>query len=333
MKYILITLLLSTALALTACPSDDRSRNDNRSAPPPQVTRIATAEDLQHISDDGTYLLTADITVTGRWTSIAYFRGNLDGGHHVIRGLGDSLFIIIAKDATVTNLGILDSDLAYINSGQISYTYATNYSLVSHNYGTIYNSYAIDGDTLCDFFPKADAYVCGGLVDFNKGTIYNSYATRDVSCTGRDTRYCGGLVSYNEGTIENSYATGDISCRNSVSHHCGGLVAYNEGTIRNTYTTDNFLVNNHAEGTIGHSYATRSLRRTGSGTISDSDIRTLDQLQCPSDSPDGDPVLTCAGATTYDGWSSNIWIFGNDNTLPRLADAPFCPPSARACRW
>ena len=50
--------------------------------------KIGNASALTSLSGSGTYVLTADIDMTGVTHGIAYFSGNLYGNHHEIKGLG-----------------------------------------------------------------------------------------------------------------------------------------------------------------------------------------------------------------------------------------------------
>ena len=278
---------------------------------------INNLADLNAISDDGSsYYLTTDLINTDRPSiQIRGFEAIFHGGGHTISGLTRPLFHTINSTATVTNLGIIGSTLAYTNHGTINASYATGDSstsvtgtshsggLVDQNTGLITISYAT-GNIVCD---TAGTCRIGGVVGTNSGgTITNSYATGNITCLAiANGRICtpGGLVGYLFGTITNSYATGAITCpptRLACQYDGGGLVG-----ARNNTTND--------ASKIETSYRVAS----AAGDTSDRRglHRTLAQLRCPTAAGQ-----TCQGATTptYHNWDSTIWDFGTDQDLPTL---------------
>ena len=302
----------------------------------PSCHTIANYQDIiTHLTDNaaGYYRLTDNITLSADtpWTPPTPFRGTLDGDNHTITfGNGmQPLFDRIEASATVTHIGIINSTLAYINRGIISYAYATGDSsctgagctsggLVGQNHGTLRLSYAT-GDSNC----IGAGCNSGGLVGYNERTLNAAYATGNSVCAGAGCN-SGGLVGNNADTITRSYATGNSSGRVS-----GGLVGLNFGTISNSYATgynDGFssggLVGTDI-GTIKVSYRVQNIRITNTHGFH----RALAQLRCPTATD-----RTCEGNTTYSEWNATLWDFGTPSLLPTLRHLPPCPPDNPACR-
>ena len=159
------------------------------------------------------------------WTPIGNnnnkYAGTFDGDGHKVSGLYFSnpeqdyvgLFGYTASDATVQNVGVIDS---YFNSD----LYVGG--VVGYNEGTVescYNMGTVSGDS----------YV-GGVVGYNRGTVESCYNTGSVS----GNSYVGGVVGTNRGTVENCYNTGTVSGASQV----GGVVGSNDaGTVQNCYNT------------------------------------------------------------------------------------------------
>ena len=225
----------------TSCPTDV-----------PVCESIARAQDLIDLlhgtnGDDVYYHLINDIIINTDWTPIANFRGTFNGNDHTISGLTAPLFATLTENATVTNLGIIDSTLANENYGNISHAYATgnsscdslrcnNGGLVDQNHGIISHSHAT-GTSRCT------GTLCrtGGLVGRNHigGIITHSHATGNSICANRDCSG-GGLVGINRNIINASYATGHSSCEgNGFNCHMGGLAGLNTGAVTASYATSN----------------------------------------------------------------------------------------------
>ena len=102
--WILVCALLVAVLPLSA------------GAQAPAGEPVASAEELAAMEPDGTYYLSADVTVTGEW-QYAEFKGTLDGNGHTISldgaTLSGGLFAIL-NGATVKNLSVQAlSDVAF----------------------------------------------------------------------------------------------------------------------------------------------------------------------------------------------------------------------------
>ena len=187
----------------------------------------------------------------------------------------------------------------------------------------------------------------GGLVGFSSGSILRSHATGAVS--GNDQ--AGGLAGESRsGSIEDSYATGAVSGNDQV----GGLAGYSgrhygtNSRIQDSYATGLVSGNSRSGMLVGHSNGTdmsanyaleqgvgrSALELVGSGgddTTENNFSRTLAQLQCPLL-----PGDTCQEVASYSGWSTRVWYFGDDQTLPsHRAQRPLPPdpPSHLQARW
>ena len=239
--------------------------------------------------------------------------------------------------------------------------------LVGNNYGFISGSYsagAVSGvedvggltgwhssnsivDSHSDSTVISAGNRVGGLVGLSSGSIIRSHATGAVS--GNDQ--VGGLAGESRsGSIDDSYATGSVSGNEQV----GGLAGNSKRntsysiSIEDSYTTGLVNGNNQAGMLVGHSegtdmaanYALESgagssaLELVGSGgedATENNFSRTLAQLKCPL-LPGG----TCQGAVSYSGWSTQIWYFGDEQTLPvhrALRAVPPAPPSRLQAKW
>ena len=259
---------------------------------------------------NGTYLITANLTIGATWMPLTNFRGHLDGNHHTIRGLTNPLLATINSSAIITRIGIIGGILARVNYGNISYAYTTGNAtctganchsgnLVGQNAGAVTFSYAI-GNSRC----TGSACNSGGLVGYNTGAIVIAYATGNSTCLGNACN-SGGLVGYNSGQINTTYAIGDSVCAGATCL-MGGLIGRANGTISASYRVQ-------SAGTDG-----------GDGDTN----RTLLQLRCPLAAN-----ATCAGATTYTDWDNTTWDFGDNTTLPTIVDLPACPTFQPNCRW
>ena len=357
----------SGSMANNGCPEDGGTPTppiDPGVDPMPVVHRIniTTQQMLNNLTTNpaGDFRLAANLTVTEPWISVD-FSGTLDGANHTIANLSASLFDTINRSASVANLGILGSILANQNDGNISWVYATgnisdngpNGGLVGQNNGFISYSYATSNIN--------GSGHNGGLVGHNTGMITNSYALGNVNGSGNS----GGLVGFNNGgTINRSYATGHSDSYGGISFGSGGLVGRSEtGLIINSYATGSVgvhlfsqrggLVGITAEmNSITNSYATANfaLRQFSGGLIGGSlregpftysyhtqivggsvggEARSLAQLRCPTAQTLGQ---ACEGATTYEGWDDMLWDFGDNETLPTIADLPPCPTFLPNCR-
>ena len=212
-------------------------------------------------------VLTADGTLNGdsstfrAWTPIGneefQFYGTFDGDGHTVSGLyfnnpeqdDVGLFGYTASDATVQNVGVIDS---YFNGDW----YVGG--VVGSNYGNVencYNTGTVSGESQV-----------GGVIGDNHvwgtGTVQSCYNAGDVSGTSQ----VGGVVGNNSRTVENCYNTGMVSGNIDV----GGVVATNDGTVQSSYNTGTVsgerqvggVVGLHILGTVQDSYNTGEVSGT-----------------------------------------------------------------------
>ena len=187
----------------------------------------------------------------------------------------------------------------------------------------------------------------GGLVGLSSGSIIRSHATGAVS----GNEQVGGLAGVSRyGSIVDSYATGSVSGNVQIGGLVGNSERYYGRNIRivDSYATGLVSGNDQAGTLVGHSEGTdmaanyalepgassSALELVGSGgedTTENNFSRTLAQLQCPLF-----PGDTCHGAVSYSGWSTQVWYFGDEQTLPvhrALRAVPPSPPSRLQVKW
>ena len=235
--------------------------------------------------------------------------------------------------------------LAGFNYGFISGSYSTGSVSGTVNVGGLagYHSSNSIVDSHSDSTVVSEGNRVGGLTGTNSGSILRSHATGAVSGTDQ----VGGLVGRTRyGSIDDSYATGLVSGNVQVGGLAGYSVDYSK--IENSYATGLVNGNNQAGTLVGHfegtdmvaNYALEPgagssvLELVGSGeedATENNFSRTLAQLQCPLL-----PGDTCQGAVSYSGWSTQVWYFGDRQTLPThhaLQPEPPAPPSHLQARW
>ena len=202
-------------------------------------------------------------------------------------------------------------------------------------------------DSHSDSTVISDGNHVGGLAGTSSGSILRSHATGAVSGNER----VGGLVGRTRhGSIEDSYASGAVSGNVQIGGLVGNGERYHNRNIRivDSYATGLVSGNDQAGMLVGHSegidmaanYAlepgagSSALELVGSrgdDTTENNFSRTLAQLQCPLS-----PGDTCQGAVSYSGWSTQVWYFGDEQTLPvhrALRAVPPSPPSRLQVKW
>lgn len=144
---------------------------------------------LDKLGTTGNYVLDNDISDASAYTSLATFRGTLDGAYHTISGLTQPLFTTV-NGGTVKNLVL---DKVHIASG-------TNVGAVcgtATGSARIYNC----GVQSSDGSSSLAGTTVGGLV----GTIDAGSSVRVVNCynyaTVSGTSYSAGIVGRNQGTV------------------------------------------------------------------------------------------------------------------------------------
>ncbi len=284
---------------------------------------------------------------TGARIRSSHARGSVSGVEHVggLVGLNwATLFHSYAQSAVNGHYSV--GGLAGSNRGFISGSYSAGTvngkggvgGLVGESFGSILSSHATGSVT--------GSGQVGGLAGYSSGLIGGSYSAGTVN----GERAVGGLVGRNVSWLGESYATGPVSGNERV----GGLVGNSElGTNNNSRILDSYATGlvsgNDQVGTlVGRSTGTgmaanyalepsadsNALEPVGSGDAAaagSSFSRTLAQLQCPLS-----PGDTCQGAASYSGWSTQVWYFGDGQTLPvhrALQPVPPASPSRLQAKW
>ena len=281
----------------------------------------------------------------------SYARGSVSGANSVggLVGLNAASIYHSRAQSTVSGRSYSVGGLVGSNYGFISGSYSAGVVSGKGIVGGLagYHDYNSIVDSHSDSMVIGAGFRVGGLVGFSSGSILRSHATGAVS----GTEQVGGLVGRTKyGSIDDSYATGSVSGNEQV----GGLAGYSVGfsadygKIENSYTTGSVSGNNQAGTLVGYSEGTdmvanyalepgagsSALELVGSGeedATENNFSRTLEQLQCPLL-----PGDTCQGAASYSGWSTQVWYFGDRQTLPvhrALQPEPPAPPSRLQAKW
>lgn len=200
---------LMADICLNACGEDDMPLLE-------QIASLGEYEDISNLKFEP-------------WTTIDKFGGNFDGAGHVIRGLyfnneyssSSGLFGSVKQNATVTNLGIVDSYIkgGMITGGVVGYLYGSISNV--YNRGSVYGTMAVGG-------------VVGGI---DNGSVDNAYNLGSVESYGSysyGTDFVGGIVgAVAGGSVSNAYNAGAVS-GSYVANGAVGMVQ--EGsTISNIY--------------------------------------------------------------------------------------------------
>ena len=247
-------------------------------------TIIKTADDLKNISGDVSkkYMLMNDIDMSDvDWTTIAEFKGTLDGNGYTIKNLKDTLIQsagtiknIEFENINITDNGIFGTVRILDNVHATGYVQSVSGSIggLATGASSIVNS-SFEGTVEGNFGEYASVGGLVGFIDASYGNvindgynygIFNSYSKGTVVNTDG---HAGGLVGHiASGSIENSYSEayveGDyhvgglagsianyIKFLNSYSTGdingrngtAGGIVGWTQGSIQNCYATGNIM--------------------------------------------------------------------------------------------
>lgn len=188
-------------------------------------TGISNAAGLTSISSNlsGSYILTADIVLTGSWTPIANFTGTLDGNGHIISGLsynnsatGSIALFASTSGATIKKIGIENANLigqqnvagiiGVMTGGTLEQCYVSN-------------SYIQGTDHVASLVGQA----------LSNAVVKNCYASAYIYATSNNT---GGLIgSSKASTLSKCYFSGMVRGA-GVGQQAAGLV----GFIENGFT-------------------------------------------------------------------------------------------------
>lgn len=207
------------------------------------IIYITSEEELKNIvlKLDATYVLGADITLTGTWTPLGTtatpFTGQFNGNGHSIIGLditatsgqGTGMFGVVGKGAIIEELVIKDALCSGGNG------YGSVAIIAGINRGTIRN---------VQVYGSVDAQNSdnvGGIIGRNYGSVYN--CTNHASVNGK--RYVGGIVGNceisdfnleifgcsNYGEIQGTYQIGGVMGNVSVKKKTTIYKMHNEGNV------------------------------------------------------------------------------------------------------
>ena len=203
-----------------------------------------------------------------------YFSGNYDGGGHTVSGLytpagstsaysEQGLFGYVygrsTQEATISNVGVIDSFIqGYQDVGGVV-GHAGNYSTITN----CYNTGSVTG---------SGSSVGGVAGDAGSTTITNCYNTGSVTGSGSSV---GGVAGYASGTITNCYNTGAVT---GSDNYVGGVVGYayrysstSKVTITNCYNTGSITGSGDSVGgVVGYAYRSTISNCYNTGTVTGS---------------------------------------------------------------
>ena len=194
------------------------------------VQDIGTAEKFAEMQPDGSYRLTADITVTAPYAND--FSGTFDGnGHTVTLEITAStanvgLFSKLAGGAVVKNVKV---------DGTVSGTEGVAGIAAQANGATI------SGCINCAIISATGRYVGGIVGKLRGGTVENCYNTGAIS-SSRDRKgvNLGGIAGYidSNGSVKNCYNSGTTSVTADTSNYAAIAGWCDNSTVTNCYYLD-----------------------------------------------------------------------------------------------
>ncbi len=281
---------------------------------PYEIANLANLRWLSETSSEwasGKYFIqTADIdaTETSVWNSSAgfssignnttKFQGNYDGQDYSVSNLfidrssTDYIGLFGYTDgATISNLGLTDTDITGKDNTGALIGYSYNTSSVTDCYSTG----SITG-----------VNSTGGLAGYNSSssTIDRSYSTSSVSSTGD---YVGGLLGYSWSStfVRNCYSTGSVTGVDRI----GGLVGYNSSnaTVSNCYSKGSVSGTTNVGGLIGDNFGY---------SISNSFWDTQTSSQSSSDGGTGKTTSEMKDPSTFTGagWDFEVETSNGTNS-------------------
>ena len=212
-------------------------------------------------------------------TVYRYFSGNYDGGGHTVSGLYtpavpdgltttqqygysyQGLFGYVygyrsTQEATISNVGVIDSFIQGYSSVGGVVGYANNNSTITNCFNT--GSVTGSGDYVGGVVGRANNY----------STITNCYNTGSVEGSDYDV---GGVVGYTDSnsTITNCYNTGSVT---GGGYRVGGVVGYaGISTITNCYNTGSVEESgDYVGGVVGYAYSSTITNCYNTGTVTGS---------------------------------------------------------------
>ena len=276
------------------------------------------------------------------WTPIGgnYTAGRFEGNGKTISNLkiDTSTLTIVGLfatiiGATVSNLGLLDADIAASAANPNIGALAGRTSQV--NARSVYVTGAVSSGATTGGF-------AGGVIGYGLSTnIYGSWSGASVSASGSSAE-AGGLIGRTNASIVASYATGPVSATGSISD-AGGLV----GTLQSATITSSYAVgpitasgsNARSGGLYGRAFSTNTITAsywdtgtTGIADDSDNNMpegKTTRELQSVTSATgvfaDWDDLTVDADGTNDD----DPWDFGGIWEYPVLDFGALTPEMQR----
>lgn len=223
------------------------------------VQDIGTAEKFAEMQPDGSYRLTADITVTAPYAE--GFTGTFDGnGHTVTLNITAStpnvgLFKTLSGGAVVRNLKV---------DGTVSGTEGVAGIAAQANGATI------SGCINCAEISATQRHVGGIVGKMGGGTVENCYNTGAISSSRTRPINMGGIAGYVDGgaSVENCYNTGSIT---GSGDNTAAVVGWNAATVENCY----YLESTYKVGSCGNADYTDPTVSKTDAEMRSGDIVTL----------------------------------------------------------
>ena len=221
------------------------------SQPEEGAIEIATAEDLQKLAQGGSFVLTADIELSGTWTPIKMGRTavKLDGQGHTISGLtlggGGRLGLMdIVYGLEVRNLILRGVSIDVEDSNESTpYTYSGALAGAVYTHLTLVNC-VLDGYSVYSSTGSYSAYYMGGFVG-TAACDSGDVILRDCAASGIvDLRDAEGYANYTGGLV------GDIDCADAELTDCLSDVDILLGESGSAYYMGGFSNSISASGSI-----------------------------------------------------------------------------------
>ena len=245
---------------------------------------ISNADELSTLKRKGTYILTADIDMTGReWTPVgtysAPFIGTLNGNGFTIKGLtvtkdtegeGECIsytytyagLIGYAENATITALKLEDINIAINSSAKTRVVYASAIAAMTKN--TVITDCHVISGSITSASPLFKAYSAGITAFSFDSDFIGCTVNADIAVTSSNvTSVAGGILAHAAMNTQ----TGACSVLGSVSAlsidgnaYTGGIVGYsNNSDISNCAVNADVKAetqcNDYETGKAGASYA------------------------------------------------------------------------------
>ncbi|MFK3834681.1 ElyC/SanA/YdcF family protein [Microbacterium sp. NPDC087868] len=201
-----------------------------------QVYTISSEADLDLLRQhpDGTFELTADITMTARWTPVPVFTGELRGNGHVITGLeivtANNQGFVAQNNGTIRGLG-------FVNPVSRLTVDASAAVVAANNYGTIDQVFVRGGVV-------TGGHRSGVIVSNNWGTVTNTYSTGRASGQWET----GGITAWNDSSaiVRDNYTTVTVT---AAYANVGSIAGVGNGGAQ---ITGNVALAGAVQGTSGN---------------------------------------------------------------------------------